>query len=149
MLLSLGQVLQDMLQLLKETVSSRHAERLETIVIWLIVVEIGTSAFTHIHLSKLTPPDRTGHNYDSCRLVLMNTHDDGSGFSRTHQLFGVYFHMCLFQALSYNVDLSSVSTHTFWSHNSHLSDHCLLPNENQELIWQPPPKTVCALGKLE
>lgn len=35
------QVLQDMLQLLKETVSSRHAERLETIVIWLIVVEIG------------------------------------------------------------------------------------------------------------
>ena len=31
-----------MLQLLKETVSSRHAERLETIVIWLIVVEIGT-----------------------------------------------------------------------------------------------------------
>lgn len=30
-----------MLQLLKETVSSRHAERLETIVIWLIVVEIG------------------------------------------------------------------------------------------------------------
>lgn len=32
-----------MLQLLKETVSSRHAERLETIVIWLIVVEIGRS----------------------------------------------------------------------------------------------------------
>ena len=30
-----------MLQLLKETVTSRHAERLETIVIWLIVVEIG------------------------------------------------------------------------------------------------------------
>lgn len=38
------QVLQDMLQLLKETVSSRHAERLETIVIWLIVVEIGRSS---------------------------------------------------------------------------------------------------------
>ncbi|OCH93952.1 DUF155-domain-containing protein [Obba rivulosa] len=34
------EVLQDMLQLLKETVSSRHAERLETIVIALIVVEI-------------------------------------------------------------------------------------------------------------
>ena len=34
-----------MLQLLKETVSSRHAERLETIVIWLIVVEIGTRFF--------------------------------------------------------------------------------------------------------
>lgn len=32
-----------MLQLLKETVSSRHAERLETIVIALIVVEIGAS----------------------------------------------------------------------------------------------------------
>ena len=31
-----------MLQLLKEAVSSRHAERLEMIVIWLIVVEIGT-----------------------------------------------------------------------------------------------------------
>ena len=41
-LLSLcSQVLQDMLQLLKETVSSRHAERLEQIVIALIVVEIG------------------------------------------------------------------------------------------------------------
>ena len=34
-----------MLQLLKETVSSRHAERLETIVIWLIVVEIGMCCF--------------------------------------------------------------------------------------------------------
>ncbi|GBE87409.1 Sporulation protein [Sparassis crispa] len=34
------EVLQDMLQLLKETVSSRHAERLEQIVIALIVVEI-------------------------------------------------------------------------------------------------------------
>ncbi|KZV84239.1 DUF155-domain-containing protein, partial [Exidia glandulosa HHB12029] len=34
------EVLQDMLQLLKESVSSRHAERLETIVIWLIVIEI-------------------------------------------------------------------------------------------------------------
>lgn len=37
----LSQVLQDMLQLLKETVSSRHAERLEQIVIALIAVEIG------------------------------------------------------------------------------------------------------------
>lgn len=35
-----------MLQLLKETVSSRHAERLETIVIWLIVVEIGLGITT-------------------------------------------------------------------------------------------------------
>ncbi|CCL99102.1 uncharacterized protein FIBRA_01116 [Fibroporia radiculosa] len=35
------EVLQDMLQLLKETVSSRHAERLEQIVIALIAVEIG------------------------------------------------------------------------------------------------------------
>ncbi|KAI0688381.1 DUF155-domain-containing protein [Cytidiella melzeri] len=40
------EVLQDMLQLLKETVSSRHAERLETIVIWLIVVEIGLGIIT-------------------------------------------------------------------------------------------------------
>jgi uncharacterized Rmd1/YagE family protein len=36
------QVLQDMLQLLKESVSSRHAERLEQIVIALIAIEIGT-----------------------------------------------------------------------------------------------------------
>ena len=37
------EVLQDMLQLLKETVTSRHAERLEQIVIALIAVEIGAS----------------------------------------------------------------------------------------------------------
>lgn len=35
------QVLQDMLQLLKETVSNKHAERLEQIVIALIAIEIG------------------------------------------------------------------------------------------------------------
>ncbi|EEB96064.1 hypothetical protein MPER_04865 [Moniliophthora perniciosa FA553] len=34
------QVLQDMLQLLKESVSSKHAERLEQIVIALIGIEI-------------------------------------------------------------------------------------------------------------
>ena len=34
-----------MLQLLKETVTSRHAERLEQIVIALIAVEIGASSF--------------------------------------------------------------------------------------------------------
>lgn len=39
-------VLQDMLQLLKETVSSRHAERLEQIVIALIGVEIGERRMT-------------------------------------------------------------------------------------------------------
>jgi uncharacterized Rmd1/YagE family protein len=39
----LDQVLQDMLQLLKESASSRHAERLEKIVIVLIAIEIGTS----------------------------------------------------------------------------------------------------------
>ncbi len=38
---SLDQVLQDMLQLLKESVSSKHAERLEQIVIVLIAIEIG------------------------------------------------------------------------------------------------------------
>lgn len=48
------QVLQDMLQLLKETVSSRHAERLETIVIWLIVVEIGTCAAAGMFLGDLS-----------------------------------------------------------------------------------------------
>ena len=36
----IGQVLQDMLKLLKESVNSTHEERLETIVIWLIAVEI-------------------------------------------------------------------------------------------------------------
>ena len=40
------EVLQDMLQLLKETVTSRHAERLEQIVIALIAVEIGASPFS-------------------------------------------------------------------------------------------------------
>jgi uncharacterized Rmd1/YagE family protein len=35
------QVLQDLLQLLKESVSSKHAERLEQIVIALIAIEIG------------------------------------------------------------------------------------------------------------
>jgi DNA primase large subunit len=47
-------VLQDMLQLLKESVSSKHAERLEQIVIALIAIEIGelcASAF---------PPCRKG-----------------------------------------------------------------------------------------
>ena len=39
-----GQVLQDMLQLLKESVSSKHAERLEQIVIVLIGIEIGAWA---------------------------------------------------------------------------------------------------------
>lgn len=47
-LTGIAQVLQDMLQLLKETVSSRHAERLETIVIWLIVVEIGKHVKRHL-----------------------------------------------------------------------------------------------------
>ncbi|KAJ8590068.1 DUF155-domain-containing protein [Rhizopogon salebrosus TDB-379] len=40
------QVLQDMLQLLKESVSSRHAERLEQIVIALIAIEIGLGIIT-------------------------------------------------------------------------------------------------------
>lgn len=39
------QVLQDMLQLFKESASSRHAERLEQIVIALIGIEIGMSSF--------------------------------------------------------------------------------------------------------
>ena len=38
------QVLQDMLQLLKESVLSRHSERLETIVIVLIGLEIGKAS---------------------------------------------------------------------------------------------------------
>lgn len=42
-----------MLQLLKESVSSRHAERLEQIVIVLIAIEI--SMFYHL-LTPLSPP---------------------------------------------------------------------------------------------
>jgi uncharacterized Rmd1/YagE family protein len=38
------EVLQDMLQLLKESVSSRHSERLEQIVIVLIAIEISKSS---------------------------------------------------------------------------------------------------------
>ena len=41
MLIRFVQVLQDMLQLLKETVSSKYSERLEQIVIALIAIEIG------------------------------------------------------------------------------------------------------------
>ena len=41
------QVLQDMLQLLKESASSSHAERLEQIVIILIGLEIGN--YTSLH----------------------------------------------------------------------------------------------------
>ena len=44
------EVLQDMLQLLKETVTSRHAERLEQIVIALIAVEIGACPSLHSSL---------------------------------------------------------------------------------------------------
>ena len=48
------QVLQDMLRLLKESASSRHAERLEQIVIALIGVEIGMRfAFpSHHHFAQ-------------------------------------------------------------------------------------------------
>jgi len=41
-------VLQDMLQLLKESVSSKHSERLEQIVIFLIGIEIGESFLVSI-----------------------------------------------------------------------------------------------------
>ena len=62
-----------MLQLLKETVSSRHAERLETIVIWLIVVEIGEC----LHCAMSTPAKlnfrRSWYYYYPCRLVLIDT----------------------------------------------------------------------------
>ena len=42
------EVLQDMLQLLKESVSSRHSERLEQVVIVLIGIEIGEPEFVAI-----------------------------------------------------------------------------------------------------
>lgn len=42
-----------MLQLLKETVSSRHSERLEQIVIALIGVEIGTSIPSSMHCRRV------------------------------------------------------------------------------------------------
>ena len=54
-----------MLQLLKETVSSRHAERLETIVIWLIVVEIGMSIGPHQQFPVVTSFDRSWDHNDT------------------------------------------------------------------------------------
>ncbi|KAG1759480.1 DUF155-domain-containing protein [Suillus occidentalis] len=48
-----GLVLQDMLQLLKESVSSRHAERLEQIVVALIGIEIG-NFIVHFLLLKMS-----------------------------------------------------------------------------------------------
>jgi uncharacterized Rmd1/YagE family protein len=51
------EVLQDMLQLLKESVSSRHSERLEQIVIALIAIEIGMFLITLFRpVPILTPP---------------------------------------------------------------------------------------------
>jgi uncharacterized Rmd1/YagE family protein len=49
------EVLQDMLQLLKESVSSRHAERLEQIVIALIAIEICTCS--NLALASSPYPD--------------------------------------------------------------------------------------------
>lgn len=49
---NLRQVLQDMLQLLQESASSRHNERLEQIVIALIAVEIG--AYLSLHTNRLS-----------------------------------------------------------------------------------------------
>ena len=45
-----------MLQLLKESVSSRHSERLEQIVIALIAVEIGPSRLFHIRHAEILSP---------------------------------------------------------------------------------------------
>ncbi len=51
------EVLQDMLQLLKESVSSRHSERLEQIVIALIAIEIGMFLIALFRpVPILTPP---------------------------------------------------------------------------------------------
>ena len=49
------EVLQDMLQLLKESVSSRHSERLEQIVIVLIAIEISKQS---------SPLSRVVHHFD-------------------------------------------------------------------------------------
>ena len=51
------EVLQDMLQLLKESVSSRHADRLEQIVIALIAIEIGTCSNLVLVLASSPYPD--------------------------------------------------------------------------------------------
>ncbi|KAJ7487764.1 hypothetical protein FB451DRAFT_1025304 [Mycena latifolia] len=48
------EVLQDLLQLLKESVSSKHAERLEQIVIALIGIEIGVCPVSHCRVYVLT-----------------------------------------------------------------------------------------------
>ena len=59
-----------MLQLLKESVSSRHSERLEQIVIVLIAIEISMFSKTLFqHLSILTLPSSPWDHYYSCRHV--------------------------------------------------------------------------------
>jgi len=60
----MAQVLQDMLQLLKESVSSKHGERLEQIVIALIGVEIGRTDPTVAPLPHdLTPLPSARNRY--------------------------------------------------------------------------------------
>ena len=65
-----------MLQLLKETVSSRHAERLETIVIWLIVVEIGERAdATNADLRQCTQFQPLEQVWESSPFWLISSRD--------------------------------------------------------------------------
>jgi hypothetical protein len=60
------QVLQDMLQLLKESAASRHAERLEQIVIALIAVEIGMSTLAQLDV-QVNISDISHWNYHHTR----------------------------------------------------------------------------------
>lgn len=72
------EVLQDMLQLLKETVTSRHAERLEQIVIALIAVEIGACGGPRLSVLALsithafcTASCSARHHHDPRRSLLV------------------------------------------------------------------------------
>lgn len=62
-----------MLQLLKESVSTRHSERLEQIVIALIAIEIGQFSFCPLWTSLDTDSDlldSPGHHYYPHRSVV-------------------------------------------------------------------------------
>jgi hypothetical protein len=72
------EVLQDMLQLLKESVSSRHSERLEQIVIVLIAIEI--SMFYILLFQRLSPilivPLSPWDRYYPCRSLCIIYHPE-------------------------------------------------------------------------
>jgi len=87
------EVLQDMLQLLKESVSSRHAERLEQIVIVLIAIEIGMFFYLTLptFIPVLTLPSSPWHRYYPCRPLCITYHPGAVGSPRIHSFLVVQF----------------------------------------------------------